>query len=132
MTASGYLFDTHALIFWSNKSSVSAGFIQFFDEQNRQGTLYVSSVSFWEIALLVQKGRLALPDVQHWQEELFRYTNLRLLAPSIKEMIDSTLLPSFHKDPFDRVLIAQAMQHGFIFVTQDQVIQRYNVPQLWL
>lgn len=132
MNASGYLFDTHALIFWSNRSEVSAKFIQFFDEQNQQGTLYVSSISFWEIALLVQKGRLALSNVQHWQEELFRHTNLRLLAPSIKEMIDSTLLPTIHKDPFDRILIAQAVEHGLIFVTQDQVIQQYTVPQIWL
>lgn len=132
MKSSGYLFDTHALIFWSNRSEVSAKFIQFFDEQNRQGTLYVSSISFWEIALLVQKGRLALADVHRWQENLFRRTNLRLLEPSIKEMIDSTLLPTLHKDPFDRILIAQAVEHGLIFVTQDQVIQQYTIAQIWM
>lgn len=46
--------------------------------------------------------------------------------------IDSTLLPPHHKDPFDRILTAQAAHHGLIFVTQDQVIQQYDVPQLWL
>ena len=132
MKSSGYLFDTHALIFWSNRSDVSAKFIQFFDEQNHQGALYVSSISFWEIALLVQKGRLALADAHRWQENLFRHTNLRLLEPSIKEMIDSTLLPTLHKDPFDRILIAQAVEHGLIFVTQDQVIQQYTIAQIWM
>ena len=132
MKSPGYLFDTHALIFWSNQTTVSTQFIQFFDEQNRQGTLYVSSISFWEIALLVQKGRLALPDVHAWQNELFRHTNLRLLDPSVAEMIDSTLLPVHHKDPFDRILIAQATHHALVFVTQDQLIQQYNIPQLWL
>lgn len=132
MKSSGYLFDTHALIFWSNRSEVSAKFIQFFDEQNHQGTLYVSSISFWEIALLVQKGRLALADVYRWQENLFRHTNLRLLEPSIKEMINSTLLPTLHKDPFDRILIAQAVEHELIFVTQDQVIKQYTIAQIWM
>lgn len=132
MKPAGYLFDTHALLFWSNKSAVSDQFIQFFDEQNLQGALYLSSISFWEIALLVQKGRVALPDVHGWKDELLRHTNLRLLDPSVAEMIDSTLLPPHHKDPFDRILIAQALQHGLTFVTQDQAIQQYDVPQLWL
>lgn len=132
MKTGGYLFDTHALIFWSNQSAVSPQFIQFFDEQNQQGTLYVSAISFWEVALLVQKGRLALADVQGWQAELLRNTNLRLLDPSATEMIDSTLLPLHHKDPFDRLLIAQAIQHGLTLVTQDQAIQQYAVAHLWL
>jgi PIN domain nuclease of toxin-antitoxin system len=132
MKNSGYLFDTHALIFWSNKSVVSTQFIQFFDEQNQQGMLYVSAISFWEIALLVQKGRLALPDVHAWKNELLRNTNLRLLDPTATEMIDSTLLPPYHKDPFDRLLVAQAAQNTLILVTQDQVIQKYNIPQIWL
>lgn len=132
MKPAGYLFDTHALIFWSNKSEISAKFIQFFDEQNQQGVLYISSISFWEIALLVQKGRLALPDLHRWQADLLRHTNLRLLEPSVKEMIDSTLLPPIHKDPFDRILMAQAVAHGLIFVTQDQAIQKYNIAQIWL
>lgn len=132
MKPAGYLFDTHALIFWVNKREVSVKFIQFFDEQNQQGVLYISAISFWEIALLVQKGRLALPDLHRWQEDLLRHTNLRLLEPSVKEMIDSTLLPPLHKDPFDRILMAQAVEHDLIFVTQDQAIQKYNIAQTWL
>jgi PIN domain nuclease of toxin-antitoxin system len=131
MKAPGYLFDTHALVFWTNKGAVSPQFLQFFDEQNRQGMLYVSAISFWEIALLAQKGRRALPDVHGWKDELLRHTSLRLLTPSVTEMIDSTLLPPHHKDPFDRILIAQAMQNALIFVTQDQRIQQYDILQFW-
>jgi PIN domain nuclease of toxin-antitoxin system len=73
MKAAGYLFDTHALISWANKSAVSTQFLEFFDKQNRQGARYVSSISFREVALLVQKGRLALPDVHGWKDKLFRH-----------------------------------------------------------
>jgi PIN domain nuclease of toxin-antitoxin system len=132
MKSRGYLFDTHALLFWSTKSAVSTEFIHFFDEQNEQGTLYISAISFWEIALLAQKGRLALSDVHAWKDELLAYTNLRLIEPSVMEMIQSTQLPLHHKDPFDRLLIAQALHQGLTFVTQDQAIQHYEVPQLWL
>ena len=88
-----YLFDTHALIFWSNKSSVSDEFIKFFDAQDRRGVLFVSPISFWEIAFLVQKGRLAMADIHAWKNELLNHTNIHLLDPSAAEMIDSTRLP---------------------------------------
>ncbi len=127
-----YLFDTHALIFWSNKSSVSDEFIKFFDAQDRRGVLFVSPISFWEIAFLVQKGRLAMADIHAWKNELLNHTNIHLLDPSAAEMIDSTRLPPYHKDPFDRLLITQANQHDLVLVTQDQVIQKYDVAYMWL
>ena len=127
-----YLFDTHALIFWSNKSSVSDEFIKFFDAQDRRGVLFVSPISFWEIAFLVQKGRLAMADIHAWKNELLNHTNIHLLDPSTAEMIDSTRLPPYHKDPFDRLLITQANQHDLILVTQDQDIQKYDVAYMWL
>ncbi len=132
MSRVGYLFDTHALIFWVNKESVTNKFIQFFDQQDQTGTLYISTITFWEIALLVQKGRYAIADLQGWKDQLFEKTNLRVLDPSPTEMIDSTLLPALHKDPFDRLLIAQANHHRLKLVTQDQTIQKYAVDHFWL
>jgi len=127
-----YLFDTHALIFWTNKTSVSEEFIRYFDKQAQQGSLYLSSITFWEIAFLVQKGRLAIPDIHAWKNELLNQTNIRLIDPSASEMIDSTLLPLHHKDPFDRLLIAQANHNNLILVTRDQKIQEYDVAQIWM
>jgi PIN domain nuclease of toxin-antitoxin system len=132
MKPSGYLLDTHALIFWVNRHSVSADFIRFFDEQDRNGALYLSTISFWEIALLVQKGRLAIADLHTWKDELLANSGLQLLVPTATDMIDSTLLPPHHKDPFDRLLIAQARQQNLVLVTQDQAIQRYDVAHHWL
>ncbi|MBE7529762.1 MAG: type II toxin-antitoxin system VapC family toxin [Chloroflexi bacterium] len=132
MTQGAYLFDTHALIFWANKTSVSAEFIKFFDHQAQQGALHVSSITFWEIALLVQKGRLAIPDIHAWKNELLSQTNIQLINPSATEMIDSTLLPPHHKDPFDRLLLAQAKHNNLILVTRDQLMLTYTVPQIWM
>jgi PIN domain nuclease of toxin-antitoxin system len=126
------LFDTHALVFWATKSSVSGEFIRYFDEQHRNGRLYASTIAFWEIALLAQKGRLSLPDIHGWKTELVNNANLQLLEPSVAEMIDSTLLPPHHKDPFDRLLIAQANHHKLTLVTQDQILPLYGVAVLWL
>jgi PIN domain nuclease of toxin-antitoxin system len=69
-----YLFDTHALVFWNNKESVSEEFIKFFDKQNQQGRLYISSISFWEVVLLVKKGRIVISDVHAWKNEILNNT----------------------------------------------------------
>jgi PIN domain nuclease of toxin-antitoxin system len=127
-----YLFDTHALVFWSNKESVSDDFISFFDQQSQHGRLFVSSISFWEIALLAKKGRIKLPDVHSWKNEILANTNIQLIDPSTSEMIDSVFLPDHHKDPFDRLLIVQANQNNLLFVTRDKLIEKYDVEIFWM
>jgi PIN domain nuclease of toxin-antitoxin system len=127
-----YLFDTHALLFWNNREFVSEGFITYFDDQAQKGCVYVSSISFWEIALLVKKGRVSMSDVHAWKNEILSNTDIRLVEPSASEMIYSTLLPDYHKDPFDRLLIAQARQNNLVFVTKDKEIQQYEVEVFWI
>lgn len=132
MKRNAYLFDTHALLFWNNREFVSEGFITFFDDQAQKGCVYVSSISFWEIALLVKKGRVSMSDVHAWKNEILSNTDIRLVEPSASEMIYSTLLPDYHKDPFDRLLIAQARQNNLVFVTKDKEIQQYEVEVFWI
>jgi len=132
MKKTAYLLDTHALVFWASRTDVSIEFITFFDKQEQRGTLYVSSITFWEIAFLVQKGRLSISDTHAWKDELLSNTSLHLINPSASEMIDSTLLPPHHKDPFDRLLIAQANSRNLILVTKDRAIPAYEVSCVWM
>jgi len=127
-----YLFDTHALIFWKEKESVSGDFIQFFDEQAKKGCLYVSSISFWEVALLVKKKRIIIKDVVAWKNEILNNGNIQLIDPTSIEMINSVLLPDLHKDPFDRLLISQAFSHNCLLVTKDKDIKKYDLPVFWV
>ena len=105
--------------------------VQFFDKQEQNGTLYLSSISFWEIALLVKRGRVEISDVHAWKNELLNNANVRMIEPSASEMVDSTLLPDHHYDPFDRLLIAQANHGSLVLVTQDQDIKKYKVEHFW-
>jgi len=127
-----YLFDTHALIFWSNKELVSDDFIKYFDKQDQKGNIFVSSISFWEIALLVKKGKIEMKDIHGWKNEILSNTNVKLINPTSSEMIDSTFLPDHHKDPFDRLLIAQAHRNKLLLVTKDKKIQKYTVSTFWI
>jgi PIN domain nuclease of toxin-antitoxin system len=126
-----YLFDTHALLFWATKTSVSQDFINFFDAKARRGDLMISSVSFWELALLSKVGRIHIKDIHSWRIDLINNAHIKEIDPTAKDMIDSTLLPPHHKDPFDRLLIAQAKNNKALFVSKDMIMKKYPVKVLW-
>ena len=132
MNKTAYLLDTHALIFWNNKENVSREFIEYFDDIDQKGLLFVSSITFWEIALLNKNKRLKISNLFIWKSDIFDNTNLQLLNPSAKEMIDSTLLPNIHKDPFDRLLITQAKHNNLQIVTKDKNIHEYKINIFWM
>ncbi len=126
-----FLLDTHALLFWSNQQVLSKIQLEKLDRLAQQGRLHISTVVFWEIALLIRSGRLADFNVQNWSEELQHAAGIRCLSPTIPEMLHSVALPPHHKDPFDRLMIAQALLHQMTLITKDQTIQRYEVPMCW-
>ncbi len=127
-----YLFDTHALYFWTVGDGVSGEFINFFDGQNEKGNLYFSSVSIWEIALLKKKGRIAIKDLHKWKDEIISNSAIKIIDPTSSDMIDSALLPDHHKDPFDRLLIAQAVNNNSLMVSRDVIFSRYPVKTFWV
>ena len=132
MTTNRYLLDTHALIFWSSKEWVSKDFLYFFDNQSLKGNVFVSSISFWEVTLLSKKRKVSMRNVHDWKAGLLENTNIKIINPSASDMIDSTLLPDHHKDPFDRLLIIQALRHKSLFVTKDPTILNYSVKTFWV
>lgn len=127
-----FLLDTHALVYWVSKDFVSAQFIEFLDKQSRYGNLFVSSISFWEMALLCKKKRLFIEDLKSWVFDVIRFSNIHLIDPSYEQMIASVHLPDFHKDPFDRLLISQAINSRHTFVTKDKEICKYELKTFWM
>ena len=132
MKTNCYLFDTHALIFWSTKELVSKEFLDFFDSEVQQGNVLASSITFWEVALLSKKGKVEIINVHEWMSGLMENTDIKIINPSASDMIDSTLLPDHHRDPFDRLLIVQALRQNALFVTKDSVIKSYSVNTFWI
>lgn len=126
-----YLFDTHALIFWRHKISVSEKFIEFFDLQAQEGNLFCSAINFWEIALLHKKGRIKISDIEQWHADLQAFASLHTITPSVLEMIRSTTLPDIHRDLFDRLLVAQAQHHSMTLVSKDALVEQYDVQTIW-
>ena len=94
--------------------------------------VFLSSVSTWEIAVKTALGRLALPEpVDRFvptERERHGVDSLPLDEDSVLHL---SRLPALHRDPFDRLLICQAIAHGLVVVTPDQDIRQYPLRTLW-
>jgi PIN domain nuclease of toxin-antitoxin system len=94
---------------------------------NETDVIAVSVISCWEIAKLVQLGRLALPDSPlRWFEQALSYPGLRLLPLTPEIVVESTQLPGdFHRDPADQMIVATARLNDCPLLTSDTKILRY-------
>jgi PIN domain nuclease of toxin-antitoxin system len=120
------LLDTHVLLWWlddPNQLSRQAK-KAIADGTNR---VYVSAAVAWEIAIKKALGKLEAPDDL---EEMLDSNRFIPLPVTIPHALAVLALPDYHRDPFDRMLIAQALHEGFRLVTRDQEIAKYPVAQI--
>ena len=126
------LIDTNVFLWciMGLQSKLSAA--AFRSVEDRNVNLWLSSVSLWEIALKVGTGKLDLPKSGDFlRQQIVRFDIQRVLAVEEAHVLADFGLPRYHRDPFDRMLIAQAQVEGLPFVTCDKQIQKYPVQILW-
>ncbi len=93
---------------------------------------FLSAVSAWEIATKYSLGKLPLPRTpEYYIAEAREKSGVESLPLDEESAFQSARLPRIHRDPFDRMLVAQAMVHGLVIVTSDEEIARYGVRVLW-
>ena len=94
--------------------------------------LHVSHASLWEIALKHGAGKLALPDSPRvwWSEQVRRWGFIEIPLTA-EVLLAGSELPSHHKDPFDRVILAQAQLAGLRVVSPDPAFPAYGVALIW-
>jgi PIN domain nuclease of toxin-antitoxin system len=95
------------------------------------GDNVVSVASYWEVVIKSQKGLLAIADLPSWWRRATELTAARVLPIRASHVTALATLPTIHRDPFDRILIAQALAEGLGFVTNDEPIRQYPVNTLW-
>jgi PIN domain nuclease of toxin-antitoxin system len=128
------LLDTHVLIWWANgeHERLSAAAIAAIEAEEQQRL--VSAISCWEVAMLAERRRLGLSvDMERWLNLVASVPRLQLLPLSPAVAVASTRLPgTFHADPADRFLVAQARDLNIPLVTADSKIRAYpHVRSLW-
>lgn len=121
------LLDTHMWIWWVSQDARLLAEQRSLLEQHQASGLGVSVISCWEVAKLVELGRLqlALP-VLPWLERALAYPGVRLLELTPRIAVESTELPgTFHRDPADQILVATARVLGVPLLTADRKILGY-------
>lgn len=95
------------------------------------GENVVSVGSYWEIVIKTRKGLLSIADLPSWWRRATELTAARVLPIRASHVTALAALPMLHKDPFDRILIAQAIAEGLALVTNDEPIRAYAVQTIW-
>lgn len=120
------LLDTHALLWWlANDSTLSVEARAAIADG--ETAVYVSAATAWEIAIKQSIGKLDAPTDLLEQLERHRFDPLSITAA---HAYTAGNLPRHHDDPFNRMLVAQAVAEGLTIVTRDTRISRYGVPTL--
>jgi len=125
------LLDTHTLLWWfydaESLTQKARGILG-----NTDNTVMVSSASAWELAIKLRAGKLpAAAQVVFDFSSLLDQAGFQLLTISAEHAIRAGLLPGPHKDPFDRMLIAQAQAESAPIVSSDAIFDSYGVYRLW-
>ncbi|MBP7306999.1 MAG: type II toxin-antitoxin system VapC family toxin [Saprospiraceae bacterium] len=125
-----FLLDTHAFLwFISGDSQLPASIRSKIEDINQP--CFISSASLWEITIKQQIGKLTL-DIS--LQELFEYLDrnqIELIQINYEHLLALSKLPTHHSDPFDRLIIAQAIAEDLILVTKDKGLKKYKVKQQW-
>lgn len=119
------LLDTHVVIWWLADDPRLTEEIKVLIDDEPQ--VYVSAVTIWEVAIKQAIGKLKEPaDLP----ERIRDAEFRELPVAFDHAMAAGRLPAIHRDPFDRMLVAQASREGLTLVTADAEIRKYEVPLL--
>jgi PIN domain nuclease of toxin-antitoxin system len=120
------LLDTHVLLWWLDKpGSLSAAAYRAIAD--RDNTVFVSAASIWEITIKKSIGKLVISD--DFEAAIQKNAFVHLPVTST-HAFGLTALPDFHRDPFDRMLVAQSICEGMTIVTRDPNIIKY--PASWM
>jgi PIN domain nuclease of toxin-antitoxin system len=123
---SRYLLDTHVWL-WMQTDPARLGTSRALIE-NRANELLLSAASVWEIAIKSRIGRLNLPEpAATYIPDRMRRSGTTALAIEVAHTLRTAELPDLHRDPFDRLLVAQAQVLGLPLITADHQIAAYEV-----
>jgi PIN domain nuclease of toxin-antitoxin system len=125
--ARGYLLDTHTAL-WALDRPEALGIAA--RNAVSSGPNFLSVVSYWEVMLKSMKGKLDVGDPRLWWQEALEQLAATVLPLRPGHVAVVHDLPPIHKDPFDRMLIAQATVEGLVLVSSDREIAQYRSKSL--
>jgi PIN domain nuclease of toxin-antitoxin system len=125
------LLDTHAFLWWV-EGTPALGRRARAAIANPDNEVFFSIASCWELAIKLSLGKLRLAQrLDRFIPEQLTLNSFSLLAVELRHVVGVADLPFHHRDPFDRLLAAQALQGELAIVSTDRVFRRYGVTVVW-
>lgn len=124
------LLDTHALVWWlQNDSRLSKRAAVII--KNPTNKILVSAAVGWELAIKVNLGKIRPASLVQGLEEAMSRETFEELPVTVAQAIRAGLLPMHHRDPFDRLLAAQAQSLGCPILSADSLLDAYGIQRVW-
>ena len=125
------VLDTHIWVWWVDNSPRLTERLRELVEDHQSSGLGVSIFSCWEVAMLVEKGRMELTcPVSEWLDAGLAYPSVQLLELTLPIVVQATQLEGFHNDPADQIIVATAQVNGCPLLTIDTKIVNYPPVQV--
>lgn len=125
------LLDTHTLL-WAALDDTRLSELARAVLLDRQNVLFLSAASAWEIVIKYQAAKLKLPDApERFLRRCLQLLAVETLSVTFEHALRVEALPGHHRDPFDRILIAQAQLESLPILTRDEAFSRYAVETVW-
>lgn len=125
------LLDTHAFLWWiTDSEELSERARTLFEDAENE--LFLSAASAWEIAIKARLGRIEFTDPPaHVIPEQMAINAIQSLPVQMSHALQTFHLPERHRDPFDRMLVAQSQVEALPILTKDPLIAQYAVETIW-
>ncbi|MBK8807428.1 MAG: type II toxin-antitoxin system VapC family toxin [Bacteroidales bacterium] len=124
------LLDTHTLIWFLNGDEQISDKAKALIEDS-QNSKIVSIASIWEIAIKISLDKFRFAQGFKYFLDMVADIGFEILPITVEHALELSTLEFIHRDPFDRLLIAQSISDNLIIVTKNDTIKRYNIKTIW-
>lgn len=126
-----YLLDTHALLWIVTESPLLSPLARDI-YLNPEKNIFVSMATVWELSLKSSSGKLFFAKpLDEFVEEHIKGNDIQLLNIELPHIVRLEKLPFHHRDPFDRLIIAQLIENNLTILGADEIFDRYGVKRIW-
>lgn len=124
------LLDTHAFLwYFQDSEQLSSEAAEILE--NTDNAIFLNIASLWEIAIKLGLGKLKLQKPFHDLQEVLTQLAIQIIPITFSDAECYLGLPLHHRDPFDRMLIAQATTHSLVIISQDKQFDAYAIQRVW-
>lgn len=125
-----FLLDTHTFIWFMNGDDLLPKTI-IKDIQNTENECFISVASIWEIAIKISLNKLALKSSFNQIFKILLDNEIDVLPITFEDIQKLINLPFHHRDPFDRIIVCQAIQRNLIILSKDEYFKSYEIKLKW-